>query len=179
MYEPLLVLVALAAAFFCAWNVWQIQQSEARIKAQEASIREKAILVGELADELSLASGYLYEAMDRHLLKIESQRQEWIEGRKATAVPVDEMTASPPSAAISVVDEPDADNAYGWVFPKDEAIHRPAVSVEPATAYNPHFHALALAAQGADLVEIARHTDLGMEEVRLLLRFRQELTMTG
>jgi hypothetical protein len=157
-----LVLVALAAAFFCAWSAWQIQQSEARIKAQEASIREKAILVGELADEISLASSYLYEAMDRHLLEIEKLRQEWLESREATVA--------------SVVDEPDADNAYGWVFPAEEAVRSPGVSVEATTAYDPHFQALSLAAQGADLVEIARHTDLGVEELRLL-RFQQELSM--
>lgn len=176
MYEPLLVLIALVAAFFCAWSFWQMQQSEARIKAQEATIREKAILVGELADELSMASSYLYEAMDRHLVEMEKQRQEWLEAR-ATIARVKEATVTPAPTEIPMTDAPNVDNTYGWLFAEDEAVSSPNPPVEPATTYNPHFHALALAAQGEDLVEIARDTDLGVEELRLLLRFQQELSV--
>ncbi|MEI2422665.1 hypothetical protein V6O07_20475, partial [Arthrospira platensis SPKY2] len=46
-----------------------------------------------------------------------------------------------------------------------------------AGVYHPHFHALELAAQGADMIEIARQTGLGTEELRLLLRFREALSV--
>lgn len=180
MYEPLLVLVALAAAFFCAWSSWQLQQSEARIKVQEAEIREKAILVGELADEISMASSYLYEAMDRHLVEIEKQRQELLEIKaSAVATPGEVVNTAPTPAEIPMVDEPAVDESYGWFFAEDEAVSSPDPVAESAVTYDPHFQALALAAQGMDLVEIARHTNLGVEELRLFLRFQQELTVAG
>lgn len=176
MYETLLVLVALAAAFFCAWSAWQTQQSEARIAAQEAAIREKAILVGELADELSMASSYLYEAMDRHLAEIENQRQQWIE-IKAAVARLEERAAAP--APIPAEDTSSPDETYGWIFGEEENDNSANTSAEADATYNPHLHALALAAQGADLVEIARHTDLGVEELRLFLRFQQEMSVAG
>ncbi len=169
----LLTLLALIAAALCGWFYWQIQQSEARMKQREEQVRAQAVLVGELADEISMASQYLYEAMDRCLAQVESIPPTTVAQSKPAVL--QERENLPRRAPAKSQREPDplpgVEERDWW---NEEAIQiRP---VEPT--YHPHFQALEMATQGIDTTDIARHTGLGVEELRLLLRFQEELSVT-
>lgn len=76
-----------------------------------------------------------------------------------------------------------------WQAQVDSALAQPAPAENPEptapveeptpapladeAAYSPHLHALRLAMGGSDPVEIARQTGIGLEELRLLLRFQE------
>lgn len=181
MQTALLTILVIALTGGCAWFYWQIQQAEARIKVQEATIREQSLLVGELADQISMASQYLYEAMDQNLAEMESRRRDLarsVTPAASRATQIDD--ASPSSEVAGAV--PAACEAEA---PTDL---QPAAGSAAATAgelgqtergYHPHFQALALSSQGIEPVEIARRTGLGVEELRLLMRFREELSLDG
>lgn len=181
MIELLLTLLAFVATAICVGLYWQVQKNEARVARQAAEVREQALVVGELADEISMASTYLYEAMDRFLGDVETQLQA---ARELTPPivhpPIGEkaVSATEPEP-IATEEEP----AWWELLEEDET---PELTVTPEpkpestpAPYHPHFQALALAAEGKDLVEIARQTDLGVEELRLLLHFQDELSISG
>lgn len=165
----LLTLFALAATGLCGWFYWQIQQAEQRLQQQESQIREQAVLVGELADEISMASQYLYEAMDRCLVEIESHAV-----RAEAAQPL--MHEAPPSLPMheGTIPSPAEETNGG----PDDDTHTSGLEYAESS-YHPHFQALEMALQGLDPVEIARRTGLGVEELRLLLRFQEELSVAG
>ncbi len=175
MYELLLSLFALIATVFSVWLYWQVQQSEARITQKDAEIRDQAQIVGELADEISMASTYLYEAMDRFLADVEPKIQA---AQELTTEGIVAETGAPESVGVSPL--PETDDPTWWTVSEIDETDVEIVSEEPASSfYHPHIQALALAAQGEDLVEIARQTGLGVEELRLLLHFRDELSVAG
>jgi hypothetical protein len=186
MIELLLTLLAFVATAICVGLYWQVQKNEARVARQAAEVREQALVVGELADEISMASTYLYEAMDRFLGDVETQLQAARELTPVTSAPpglrtsVEEKAVSAPEPTPIVAEE---EPAWWELLEEDET---PELTVAPESKpestpapYHPHFQALALAAEGKDLVEIARQTDLGVEELRLLLHFQDELSISG
>lgn len=71
------------------------------------------------------------------------------------------------------------DNALAQPTPAEKT--EPTAAAEDAApealpetaAYSPHLHALRLAMGGCDPIEIARQTGIGLEELRLLLRFQE------
>jgi hypothetical protein len=186
MIELLLTLLAFVATAICVGLYWQVQKSEARVARQAAEVREQALVVGELADEISMASTYLYEAMDRFLGDVETQLQAARELTPPVPSPssvrtsVEEKAAATPEPTPMVAEE---EPAWWELLEEDEA---PDITVVPEpkpeatpVPYHPHYQALALAAEGKDLVEIARQTGLGVEELRLLLHFQDELSVSG
>lgn len=261
MLEPLLIAVMLLAAAGCGWSYVQMQRSDARRTESDAALRDSARLMGELADELSAAGQYLYDAMDECNAKIDGFERKWaeritlLEAAQATPVPAppaQDATPQPapvqpapiqPAARESAVAEfPVAESAVAeeplpaaaqpvsasparqvtaskmaayrraaYVQPRPQpSPEEPAQTVTPGDfaallsamqqadeaaapaqmepepepeaqpaqgVYHPHFHALELASQGADMIEIARQTGLGTEELRLLLRFREALSV--
>lgn len=188
MTEILLMLLAFLATAICVGLYWQVQKSESRIAQQAATVREQALVVGELADEISMASTYLYEAMDRFLVDIEAQ----VESVRDLSTAVAEAAASAamlPAVDPSAVTQPEPtteEDPAWWEITElhDVALEAPTpepptVPTPAAVTYPPHFQALTLAAEGKDLVEIARQTGLGVEELRLLLHFQDELSIAG
>lgn len=186
MIELLLTLLAFVATAICVGLYWQVQKNEARVARQAAEVREQALVVGELADEISMASTYLYEAMDRFLGDVETQLQAVRELTPPIPAPspvrtsVEEKAITAPEPTPIVVEE---EPAWWELLEADET---PEITMsaeskpEPTPApYHPHFQALALAAEGKDLVEIARQTGIGVEELRLLLHFQEELSVSG
>lgn len=192
MIEFLLMLLAFVATAICVGLYWQVQKSEARVAQQAAEVREQAMVVGELADEITVASTYLYEAMDRFLVDVEAQIQAARELTPVAPAPTETASESDnnagveddsPADAIALEDDPawweviDLDETpNNMLMPHPEAEAEAEVAPAP---YHPHFHALALAAEGQDLVEIARQTGVGVEELRLLLHFQDELSVSG
>ncbi|GEM_PF-4260547 len=202
MIEILALTISVIAAVGTAWMYWQVQRTEQRLQEVEARLHEKMELVNELADELVMASRYLYDAMDRCVARIdgldagvlspgaEETPTEEVDRAPADAAPA-ELPASPQATPEEDVPEDPRQEAPA-LEPSasgpavDE--HAPALSPVPSeadTSGAPHVHpvpeppplsvharALAYAAQGDDLVEIARRTGLGVEELRLLLRFQ-------
>ncbi|RME66347.1 MAG: hypothetical protein D6790_00375 [Caldilineae bacterium] len=71
MYIPFLTLLLLAAVISTVWVYWRVQGIEQHLVQQEASMRDKAREMAELADEILMASEYLYREMDRCLERIE------------------------------------------------------------------------------------------------------------
>ncbi|MCB0112623.1 MAG: hypothetical protein R2873_33860 [Caldilineaceae bacterium] len=202
MIEILLMFLAFIAAAICIGLYWQVQKSEARVAKQAAEVREQALVVGELADEITQASTYLYEAMDRFLVEVETQVKSVdalvaSSALVATAKSEDKTAEAAPQAASPVNDVEEDDPAWWEMIELEETSDtasapeshesEPVSEPEPesesgaeveATPYHPHFQALALAAEGKDLVEIARQTGLGVEELRLLLQFQNALSMS-
>jgi hypothetical protein len=261
MLEPLLIAVMLLAAAGCGWSYLQMQRSDARRAESDAELRDSTRLVGELADELSAAGQYLYDAMDECSAKIDAFERKWAErmalldapapsplpslsagqplpqpaspalvtedlmaedlvaeelvaeaapqpatrpnpspARQVTASkmaayrraayvqpghqpsPEDLVQEATPSAFASLLaaaqqmeEEPTPDPI---AEPSRQRSSGADADAQPAQGvYHPHFHALELAAQGADMIEIARQTGLGTEELRLLLRFREALSV--
>jgi hypothetical protein len=177
----LLTILVLAATGGCVWFYWQVQQAEARIKMQEAQIREQSLLVGELADQLSMASQYLYEAMDQSLLELEKRIQV-----QTTNVSIFDDRSDRPAVVGAPFSATDAERTAS---PADELYSQLPLGTETASysseleetecAYHPHFQALSMTTQGVDPVEIARRTGLGVEELHLLMRFQDELSPGG
>lgn len=99
MYMTFLTLLLLAAVISTIWVYWRVQRIEQHLVQQEASMRDKAREVAELADEILMASEYLYREMDRCLERIEEsapQLQRQVESNEEAEVGV----ADPhPSAA--------------------------------------------------------------------------------
>lgn len=163
--------LALVAATFCGWFYWQIQRMEERLKQREAQVNAQATLVGELADEISMASDYLYEAMDRCLARMESLRPV-VERSEEQTMHHQEQPVT--NSAPTIEPEPDMEEQEWWTEEMEIEHRRP---VEPT--YHPHFQALEMANQGMEPMDIARHTGLGVEELRLLLRFQEELSLAN
>lgn len=199
MIEILALVVSVLAALGAAWMYWQVQQMERRIQEKEARLGEKVALVNELADELVIASRYLYDAMDRCIARIDALENQALAVRKedpsaetqaTTASAQDSLSQempAPPSAAADAEPAlpPDSSapvDAVVTLQATDEPEPAPPISTReatrtetPAAPWPPlsvHAQALAYAAQGEDLVEIARKTGLGVEELRLLLHFQ-------
>lgn len=170
MYEILLIGIALASVIGCGWMYWRIQQLEIRLQEQESSMREKTVLVGELVDEMVAASQYLYEEMDRCLSRLEENRP-----LQPAALASDEHLPSPVN-----VEQPSGEPTVAKAA--DEGAPSPVgdpLSSQGMPPLSPYLQAQKLAAEGMDLVEIARHTDIGLEELRLVLRFQGELAAGG
>ncbi len=202
MIEILALTISVIAAVGTAWMYWQVQRTEQRLQEVEARLHEKMELVNELADELVMASRYLYDAMDRCVARIDGLDARLLALRAPEAsseeadgaqddAPQEEISTAPqatteeeapedspqeapvlePSATWSAA--PDDEPAPSTASPGEEA--PPAPDAHPVPEPPPlsvHARALAYAAQGDDLVEIARRTGLGVEELRLLLRFQ-------
>ncbi len=203
MIEILALTISMIAAVGTAWMYWQVQRTEQRLQEVEARLHEKMELVNELADELVMASRYLYDAMDRCVARIDgldagmqALRAAETLSAKADPAAIDAAPAEPPASPQAASEEevsedsrqeapaselpgtgPAADEPYepAPVTAPPEADTSPDPELHPVPEPPPlsvHARALAYAAQGDDLVEIARRTGLGVEELRLLLRFQ-------
>ena len=182
MQTALLTILVMALTGGCAWFYWQIQQAEARMKAQEATIREQSLLVGELADQISMASQYLYEAMDQNLAEMESRRRKLVQSAppaESKAAQIDAGSSSDVAGAVPATDEAGAPTDLPAPPATESAAATAGEQGQPERGYHPHFQALTLSAQGIEPVEIARRTGLGVEELRLLMRFQEELSLDG
>lgn len=176
MQNLLLVTVIMAAASLTGWFYWQTQKAEQRMTEAAAQISEKAALVGEMVDEVFAASQHLYHEMDRW--------QVLADERPA-------LSASPASAgSISLADRADAPSLPP-AQSQTQTDETPASSLSAPTQdgadaamtaaadYTPHLHALKMALGGSEPVEIARQTGIGLEELRLLLRFQDAVNSTA
>lgn len=162
------VMMILVASAATGWFYWQTQKTEARITATAARLAEQAALVGEMVDEVCAASQQLYAEMDRWQMLVDSAI---LHGPRTEPVaPVDESDADSVETAAALqelVEQKD---------PQPEPQQEPEPDQEPESLdYSPHLHALKLALDGVPQVEIARRTGIGTEELRLLLRFQEEI----
>jgi len=144
----LLVAIAIVAAAMAGWFYWQTQKTEQRIAEVTARLAEQGALVGEMVDEVLVASQHLYREMDRWQAQMD---ENLLQGSRQVAPAQAELP--------NLVQE-------------EEAV---ALSAPAEVDYSPHLHALNMAAEGTDPVEIARHTGIGLEELRLLLAFQEAI----
>lgn len=225
MFETFLVMMSLAAASGCFWAYWSLQKAEKRISENEETVRAKAILVGELADEIVMASQYLYEAMDSCLARIESVDPSLNE---LVVPPLSEAQATSslsPKLVVPPMSEPELASGQSKLvvppLPEAQTMslapepveHQSSESVSNLTVEplaGPSFSdELKLAAESegesmsafdipavsasgndsltpdgpgadaADLVERARRMGMGVEELRLQLRFQDNQAGAG
>lgn len=144
----LLVAIVTVATAMAGWFYWQTQKTEQRIAEIAARLAEQNALVGEMVDEVIVASQQLYHEMDR-----------W------QAVVDEELLQRSLQVARPQADLPHL----------DEEEDTPALPAQAEADYSPHLHALKMAAEGTNPVEIARYTSIGLEELRLLLAFQEAI----
>lgn len=163
------VMMILVASAATGWFYWQTQKTEARITATAAQLAEQAALVGEMVDEVCAASQQLYAEMDRWQMLVDSAILHGT-GNDPVA-PVDESDADSVETAAAALQK-----LVEQKDPQQEPQQEREPEQEPESLdYSPHLHALKLALDGVPQVEIARRTGIGTEELRLLLRFQEEI----
>ncbi|RMH46838.1 MAG: hypothetical protein D6694_03000 [Gammaproteobacteria bacterium] len=188
MYSIAFLILIITATITCLWAYWQVQKVEQRLAEQEAVMQDRQRQVGELIDEIVMASRYLYEEMDKCLSRLEASptRPEGSDlGRVDLSITEEiEPESSAPDAAS--IDAPHLEKdklvdleggAESDSSPRESEAEIECVVEEHKL--DPHFLALDLAGQGVPLVDIARQTGLGTEELRLLLQFREAVNMAG
>ncbi|MFZ1754864.1 MAG: hypothetical protein WBO46_23310 [Caldilineaceae bacterium] len=187
MDNLLIVSIILAAGVAAGWFYWQTQKTERRMTEVAANLAQQASLVGEMVDEVFAASQYLYQEMDRLQALVDqglmaspslsNTRSGELETQ--TDLPSMQMDPKPVSDAVETVplsavptpaQESSVENAPVLASPAESF---PAESLPAAEAdLSPHLTALRMAMDKTAPVEIARQTGIGIEELRLLLRFQ-------
>lgn len=187
MYSWFLVVIALVTVAIALWALWSIQQTQNRIATTEAEMRDKEAIVGALADELVMASQYLYEAMDNCLQKIEhfqAGEAPPLAGTASADGPAQQQPEGHAVHSAQAATPPTASNPETQISGEGAAPHADVTPMEDISthclaeeedSYESHFQALALAAEGIEPVDIARRTGIGIEELRLLMRFQEEM----
>jgi len=151
METILLATTVILAAAVAGWFYWQTQKTEQRITEVAARLAAQSTLVGEMVDEVVAASQNLYHEMDRW--------QGVVDGKLSRRA---EMIAAPLVAPSTPDEEERMDEAQAGIDGE----------------YSPHLHALKMSKEGIAPVEIARYTGIGLEELRLLLRFQEKSDAT-
>ena len=144
----LLAAVVIIATALAGWFYWQTQKTEQRIAEIALRLADQSAQVGELVDEVILASQHLYREMDR-----------W-----QSLVDTELLHRSQPATALP----------GGLPDPAPEAT-APVAPLPVEVDYSPHLHALKMATEGNDPVTIARDTGIGLEELRPLLSFQEAI----
>jgi len=169
----LLVSVVLTATALAGWFYWQTQKAEQRISETAAQLAEQAGLVGEMVDEVFAASQHLYHEMDRWQALADTQMAAYPTGAipgPAASVPETE------SVALAGPDTPTPQVQTVTLAEMEQA--GDASEASDASDYTPHLQAIKMAVAGDEPVEIARQTGIGIEELRLLLRFQEAVNST-
>jgi hypothetical protein len=198
----ILTFVLLSCALGGGWLYWQLRQVQGRLERQDALMAERMEQVNEVVDEIVMAAHYLYEQMDRHLLRMEEAQSRspapqpsapvraraGLEpavtpnsrsGNGSRPAPPQKPPASPAPARQQVQPREapgPAQVAGGGVQKTSRAAAATAASAgagsDPGVTAAAYGRALELAANGSNLVEVARNMGIGSEELRLLLRFQ-------
>lgn len=197
---PVLMMFVVAAA--TAWFYWQSQKAEERMTATAAQLADQATLIGEMVDEVCAASQHLYAEMDRWQALVDgvalhTGAEQTAPGENSqVGLPVAPPVAQPrqvvsaDTRAVRADSSPlhgaaQTDRQATAPGPATDFVAETAAATEPdaepvalkneSPAYSPYLHALKLAQDGVPRVEIARQTGIGTEELRLLLRFQEEI----
>jgi len=180
MDNLLLIAVIMAATAATGWFYWQTQKTEQRIVEISARLAGQANLVGEMVDEIFAASQHLYYELDRWQSMVDDdlartmpatplsspapETDETVDAEEALSPPIAPVPPIEP-ALVSSSPQPQAPDQAGDAEPDGPS----------SGEYSPHLQALQMAREGVNPVEIARYTGIGTEELRLLLRFQEEI----
>lgn len=189
MFYGFLLVGLIGVLTVCGWSYWQVRKTEERIRQIEAEVQKRSRLVGEAIDEVLVSIHQMYREMDRCLIRLDQAEvgdvvEDLPETDKAaletpavqeveledlflSSEPVPNEPRGVASAPEPVSREiPVHDMAFQDTEPFGEA------GETDANTWSPYTEAIQMAAKGMDYVEIARHIDMGIEELRLLLQFR-------
>ncbi len=196
----LLLLMSLLGLAGCALLYWQSHKAYYAIAEMDRDITERARIICEIIDEMTMSYQYMNREMDRCLARLEQGAS--ITGNVHETAPEDryslsELPISPPSSLDAMPNDKDSAGNHAQdpnntqIPPQRSECRIPSdalVSPVPETYdresdgtvinsnepnFDSYLRAIQSAAQGADLVEVARKRNLGVEELRLLLRFQK------
>ena len=191
MVQSVLLVGVLGVFLASIWLYWQVKQTESRILQVEAGLLERSRLMNDVVDEVVASIHQMYREMDRCLIRLDQAEVGDVqEDIPETVEPYSETPFSGENEGEDPLSSPDgartdehlskmgvapdpesAGGSSGKMVFQDTPSLTEVDMVDPVTQ-PPYAQAIQMAAKGMDFVEIAKHIDMGIEELRLLLQFR-------